>query len=79
MIQKVHGIDLHKRSATISVMNREGKEIKFIGSCSDLNNYIQNAELPLEHKYADNKLFSIPAFLRAIELHQCFTVYLPFP
>jgi transposase len=41
MIQRVHGIDRHKRSATISVMDREGKEIKFIRSCADLNSYIQ--------------------------------------
>lgn len=41
MIQRVHGIDRHKRSATISVMDREGKEIKFIRSCGDLNSYIQ--------------------------------------
>ena len=41
MIQRIHGIDRHKRSATISVMDREGKEINFIGSCNDLNSYIQ--------------------------------------
>jgi transposase len=41
MIQRVHGIDRHKRSATISVMDREGREIKFIRSCGDLNSYIQ--------------------------------------
>lgn len=41
MIQRVHVVDLHKRSATISVMNREGKEIAFIRSCYDLNNYIR--------------------------------------
>jgi hypothetical protein len=43
MIQRVHGIDRHKRSVTISIMNREGKEINFIfiGSCNDLNGYIQ--------------------------------------
>jgi transposase len=41
MIQRVHGIDRHKRSATISVMDREGKEIKFIQSCGNLNGYIK--------------------------------------
>jgi len=40
MIQRVHGIDRHKRSATLSVMDREGKEIKFIRSCGDLNSYL---------------------------------------
>ena len=41
MIQRMHGIDRHKRSATISVMDRSGTEIKFIQSCSDLNKYIE--------------------------------------
>ncbi len=41
MIQRVHRIDRHKRSATISIMNRKGKEINFIGLCNDLNGYIQ--------------------------------------
>ena len=40
MIQRFHGIDRHKRSATISVLDRSGTEIKFIQSCSDLNKYI---------------------------------------
>lgn len=37
----MHGIDRHKRSATISVMDRSGTEIKFIQSCGDLNKYIE--------------------------------------
>lgn len=41
MIERVHGIDRHKRSATISVLDRTGTEIKFIQSCSDLNTYIE--------------------------------------
>lgn len=40
MIKRMHGIDRHKRSATISVMDRSGKEIKFIQSCGDMNKYI---------------------------------------
>ena len=41
MVQRFHGIDRHKRSATISVLDRTGAEIKFIQSCSDLNGYIE--------------------------------------
>ena len=41
MVQKFHGIDRHKRSSTISVMDRDGKEIQFIQSCIDLNHYIR--------------------------------------
>lgn len=40
MVQGFHGIDRHKRSATISVLDRTGAEIKFIQSCGDLNGYI---------------------------------------
>lgn len=40
-IQRMHGIDRHKRSATISIMDRFGTEIKFIQSCCDLNKYIK--------------------------------------
>lgn len=40
-IKRMHGIDRHKRSATISVMDRSGTEIRFIQSCSDLNKYIE--------------------------------------
>ncbi len=41
MIQRVHGIDRHKRSATISVLDRNGTEIKFVQSWGDLNTYIE--------------------------------------
>jgi len=41
-IRRMHGIDRHKRSATISVMDRSGSEIKFIQSCSNLNTYIES-------------------------------------
>ena len=40
-IKRMHGIDRHKRSATISVMDRSGTEIKFIQSCGDMNKYIE--------------------------------------
>jgi transposase len=41
MIQRMHGIDRHKRSATVSAMDRSGTEINFIQSCYDLNKYIE--------------------------------------
>jgi transposase len=41
MVRRFHGIDRHKRSATISVRDRTGAEAEFIQSCSDLNAYIE--------------------------------------
>ena len=41
MVQRFHGIDRHKRSATISVLDRTGAEVEFVQSCSDLNRYIE--------------------------------------
>ena len=40
MVRRFHGIDRHKWSATISILDRTGTEIKFIQSCSNLNGYI---------------------------------------
>ena len=40
MIERFHGIDRHKKHFTASVLNREGKEIKFVSKCVDLNSYI---------------------------------------
>ena len=40
-MQRFHGVDRHKRSSTISVLDRTGAEIKFIQSCSDLNAYTE--------------------------------------
>jgi len=36
--KRFHGIDLHKRYATINVRDSDGKEIQFITKCSDFNN-----------------------------------------
>jgi hypothetical protein len=33
MIQRFQGIDRHKKSSTISVLNREGEEIRFYSAC----------------------------------------------
>jgi transposase len=40
-IVKMHGIDRRKQSATISIIDRSGTEIKFIQSCGDMNKYIK--------------------------------------
>jgi transposase len=40
MQKKFHGIDLHKRYATINVRDSDGKEIQFIASCKDFQQYI---------------------------------------
>jgi transposase len=41
MTERVHGMDRHKRFTTISVLNREGKEVHFEGACWDLKKYVQ--------------------------------------
>ena len=45
MIEKIHGIDRHKKYSTISVLNREGQEIEFQRNCYDLKGYINNLGL----------------------------------
>ncbi len=42
MVKRFHGIDLHKRYATINVRDSDGKEIKFISRCRDFQQYINN-------------------------------------
>lgn len=41
MIERFHGIDRHKQYSTVSVKNREGKEIAFIARCENLTAYIE--------------------------------------
>ena len=41
MIERVHGIDRHKQFSTISVLNRRGEEVQFIGCCRELGKYVQ--------------------------------------
>ena len=41
MMIRFHGIDRHRRSSTVSVLNWEGVEEKFISSISDLDGYIK--------------------------------------
>jgi hypothetical protein len=36
MIQRFHGMDRHKKCSTISVLNREGEEVRFLSACYDL-------------------------------------------
>lgn len=40
MARRFHGIDRHKRFSTVSVLNRDGREIEFVGGCTDLREYI---------------------------------------
>jgi len=42
MEKRFHGIDLHKRYATINVRNSEGSEIQHILRCEDLSGYVGN-------------------------------------
>jgi transposase len=41
MMQRFHGIDRHKKFSTISVLNREGQEVQFLSTCTDLKKYIE--------------------------------------
>jgi len=38
---RFHGIDRHRRSSTVSVLNREGVEEKFVSLIYDFNGYVQ--------------------------------------
>ena len=38
VIQRFHGIDRHKKFSTISVVNRERQEIKFLPTCYEFVN-----------------------------------------
>lgn len=40
-MQRFHGIDRHKRSSTISVLNREGVEVTFVASCANFSTYVE--------------------------------------
>ena len=40
-MQRFHGIDRHKRSSTISVLNREGVEVAFVASCANFSTYVE--------------------------------------
>jgi len=41
MVERFHGIDRHRRSATVSVLNREGVEEKFFSLTHDFNRYVE--------------------------------------
>ena len=41
MVKRFHGIDRHRRSSTVSVLNREGVEEKFISLILDFNGYVE--------------------------------------
>ena len=41
MIRRFHGIDRHRRSSAVSVLNRKGVEEKFISSIRYLDGYIK--------------------------------------
>ena len=41
MIERFHGIDRHKAYSTISVLDREGREVSFF-TCHDLRRYIED-------------------------------------
>jgi transposase len=44
MQKRFHGVDLHKRYATIDVRDSEGKEIRFILSCKEFQEYINTLD-----------------------------------
>ncbi len=45
MIRRFHGIDRHRRSSTVSVLNREGVEEKFISVILGFDSYIKTLGL----------------------------------
>jgi len=38
---RVHGIDRHKQFSTISVLNRQGEEVQFLGACREFGKYVE--------------------------------------
>ena len=44
MQKRFHGIDLHKRYATINVRDSDGKEIQFITKCNEFQQYINTLD-----------------------------------
>jgi transposase len=40
MVKRFHGVDRHKKYRSISVLDREGVEIEFIGKCEDPRAYM---------------------------------------
>lgn len=42
MKERFHGIDLHKRYATILIRDAEGKEIQYIQHCTNIEEYIES-------------------------------------
>ena len=43
MIKRFHGIDRHKMSSTVSILNREGIEEKLVTIKGNLKNYIKES------------------------------------
>jgi len=41
MVERFHGIDRHRRASTVSVLNREGVEEKFVSQIYDFNGYVE--------------------------------------
>ncbi len=41
MIERVHGIDRHKQFSTISVLNRQGEEVRFQGACREFGKCVE--------------------------------------
>ncbi|MFW5784200.1 MAG: hypothetical protein ACOCY8_06765, partial [Spirochaetota bacterium] len=41
MIRRFHGIDRHKKYSTVSVLDRDGKEVRFHRSCA-IEDYLSN-------------------------------------
>ena len=40
MYKRFHGVDLHKRYATVSIRNGDGKEVHRIAKCIDFKDYV---------------------------------------
>ncbi|MBN2078466.1 MAG: hypothetical protein JW838_05840 [Spirochaetes bacterium] len=59
MYKRFHGIDLHKRYATISTRNEDGKEIYSITRCYQFREYVNslNAEDIVVVEAANNSFY----------------------
>ena len=41
MIERVDGIDRLKQFSTISVLNRQGEEVQYLGACREFGKYVE--------------------------------------
>ena len=75
MEKRFHGIDLHKRYATITIRDEEGSEIKHISKCADFRGYVATLAVGDYGEYMRQKriMRSKKITLFSKKVHDCFS------